>query len=237
MRYIQRLSMDCCNCCNKQQDSDEDSADLGTGKRWAKSNLTSSGIGDDETIYGDFFAWGEITTKDLSQYATTSAINGQNWQYYKLYDTDENKIYKYTDADGKTELELDNDAAYQIIGRQTINGHSGYWRIPSKSDFEDLLNPELTVISYETDYKEQGVQGLLFTNKNDSTQTMFLPATGNTLYTENHDRCCYLTSTLGNQEETAFHLHQSVSDSEYSWIQSGRNIGFIIRPIWYPDNI
>ena len=93
---------------------------LSSGLLWAKCNMGTT----KPTEPGDYYAWGETSTK--KEY-----YNGT----YKHYKTNEygaiKKILKYNEGDGKTVLELEDDAANAYLG-------VGY-RIPTKEDWEELL--------------------------------------------------------------------------------------------------
>lgn len=96
-----------------------DCVDLGlaSGLLWAKCNLGTT----DPTKLGDYYAWGETSTK--KKYYSDN---------YKHFKTDGGiKVLKYNEKDGKTVLDLNDDAARANIG-------AGY-RIPTKEDWEELL--------------------------------------------------------------------------------------------------
>lgn len=96
-----------------------DCVDLGlaSGLLWAKCNLGTT----DPTKPGDYYAWGETSTK--KKYYSDN---------YKHFKTDGGiKVLKYNEKDGKTVLDLNDDAARANIG-------AGY-RIPTKEDWEELL--------------------------------------------------------------------------------------------------
>lgn len=96
-----------------------DCVDLGlaSGLLWAKCNLGTT----DPTQLGDYYAWGETSTK--KKYYSDN---------YKHFKTDGGiKVLKYNEKDGKTVLDLNDDAARANIG-------AGY-RIPTKEDWEELL--------------------------------------------------------------------------------------------------
>ena len=52
----------------------------------------------------------------------------------------------------------------------------GNWRMPTKEEFESLRNS--TTTEWVENYKESGVNGRLFTDRNDSSKTLFFPACG-----------------------------------------------------------
>ena len=132
--------------------------DLGlpSGTKWATCNIGAS----KPEEYGDYFAWGETTTK-----------SNYDWSTYK-YGNASNKLTKYCTkssygkdgfTDNKTELVLDDDVAHKEWG--------GSWRMPSKEQIEELINyttSEFTTVN--------NVKGYLFTASNGNS--IFLPAAG-----------------------------------------------------------
>ena len=97
--------------------------DLGlpSGLLWAKSNMGTT----EPTEIGDYYAWGETSTK--------KEYHGGNYKYIKLdkYGTVK-EILKYTEKDWKTVLEREDDAANANLG-------VGY-RIPTEEDWQELLD-------------------------------------------------------------------------------------------------
>lgn len=103
--------------------------DLGlpSGTKWATMNVGASSPSD----YGSYFAWGETSTKSI--YSGNNLKNcisisddGHGYMKFSKYVTDSN----CGKVDGKTELDLNDDAAFKIWG-------SG-WRIPSKAQQDEL---------------------------------------------------------------------------------------------------
>lgn len=88
---------------------------LASGLLWAKCNMGTT----DPTQPGDYYAWGETSTK--KKYYSTN---------YKHFNA-KFEVLKYNEKDGKTVLDLNDDAARANIG-------AGY-RIPTKEDWEELL--------------------------------------------------------------------------------------------------
>lgn len=96
-----------------------DCVDLGlaSGLLWAKCNMGAT----EPTDRGNYYAWGETSTK--KKYYSDN---------YKHFKTDGGiNVLKYNEKDGKTVLDLNDDAARANIG-------AGY-RIPTKEDWEELL--------------------------------------------------------------------------------------------------
>lgn len=93
--------------------------DLGlpSGLLWAKSNMGTT----NPTEIGDYYAWGETSTK--------KEYHGEN---YKHYNFDKEKILKYNEKDWKTVLDPEDDAARANLG-------VGY-RIPTQEDWQELLD-------------------------------------------------------------------------------------------------
>lgn len=98
-----------------------DCVDLGlaSGLLWAKYNMGAT----EPTDRGNYYAWGETSTK--------KKYYSDNYKYYKWKGDDLNRITKYNEEDGKTVLDLEDDAARANLG-------VGY-RIPTKADWEELL--------------------------------------------------------------------------------------------------
>jgi hypothetical protein len=122
--------------------------DLGLSVKWATFNVGASKPED----YGDYFAWGEIETKDK-----------YNWATYKWCEGTENNITKYNTTEGKTILDLEDDAAY-------VNWGSN-WRMPSceeSVELKDKCDWEWTTSNNINGYRVKGPNG----------NSIFLPAGG-----------------------------------------------------------
>ena len=135
--------------------------DLGlpSGKKWAKCNLGANS----EEEYGLYFAWGETvgyTDRQVGIYKFFAYCD------YKFnIDSNEYNLYKkYNETDEKTILDLEDDAAYNMLGEN--------WRMPTKDDFKELIeNTTNEVISINN------VKGIKFTSKHNSNY-IFLPFAG-----------------------------------------------------------
>ena len=88
---------------------------LASGLLWAKCNIGTT----EPTQLGNYYAWGELSPNKKEYYST-------NYKYFDKYG-----VIKYNEKDGKTVLELEDDAARDNLG-------AGY-RIPTKADWEELL--------------------------------------------------------------------------------------------------
>lgn len=98
-----------------------DCVDLGlaSGLLWAKYNIGTT----EPTQLGNYYAWGETSPK--------KKYYSDNYKYFIWKGYDLKRISKYNEEDGKTVLELEDDAARANLG-------VGY-RIPTKADWKELL--------------------------------------------------------------------------------------------------
>ena len=142
--------------------------DLGlpSGTLWATMNV---GAGSPEES-GDHFAWGETEPKEV-----------YNWENYKWCNGSSHTLTKYCDnssygtVDDKTELELEDDAAWVNMGTS--------WRMPSQEQMEELLD-NCTLMNMT----RNGVKGQLFIGSNGNT--LFLP-TGEEYWSRTLAGQCY----------------------------------------------
>ena len=109
-------------------DTQHDYVDLGlpSGTLWATCNVGASAPEE----YGDYFAWGEITPKNIYDWSTYKWCNGSENSITK-YCT--NSEYGYNGfRDGKKQLDLEDDAAYVYWG--------SHWRIPTEDQLDELID-------------------------------------------------------------------------------------------------
>ena len=135
--------------------------DMGLSVRWATCNLGAT----TPEEYGDYFAWGEVETKDfydLNNYKWAASVTGMVLKYCT------NSFLG--NVDNKTQLEPEDDAASAICENR--------WRIPTEYEFNELINNcSITWTS------SNGVYGLEFiSNKNGNS--IFIPAAGYFYYDE-----------------------------------------------------
>ena len=137
-----------------------DYVDLGlpSGTMWATHNVGASSP--DE--FGDYFAWGETEPKEQYDCENYKWIHGSYYLSLTKYCT--NSVYGYNDfVDNKTELDLEDDAAYVNWGPA--------WRMPSYDQIDELI----TTCTW-TWTTRNGVNGELVTGPNGNT--VFFPASG-----------------------------------------------------------
>ena len=134
--------------------------DLGlpSGLLWASYNLGATAPEE----YGDYFAWGETTTKSdygWRTYAYCTVDGDGTVDTLTKYNT----VTEYGPVDNLTILQPGDDAATALLG----NGA----RTPTKEEWQELLDnttPEWTTLN--------GINGKKFTAANGNT--LFLPAAG-----------------------------------------------------------
>lgn len=122
--------------------------DLGlpSGIKWASANLGA----EYPTQYGDYYAWGEVRTKQ--QY---------DWTTYLMCKGTSTSITKYCNQDKKWTLDSVDDAASCILG--------GSWRIPTQGEWAELQeNCALREI------RVNGVKGIKVYNKTTMNEDVFI---------------------------------------------------------------
>ena len=150
-----------CQVRVKKEDNHE-YVDLGlpSGTLWAMCNIGAS----KPEEYGDYFAWGETTTKSNYSWSTYKYCIGDNHPLTKYCSQSDYGYNGFTDT--LTELEPEDDAA-------TVNWGSD-WQMPIYDQIEELINSNYTTTTWTT---QGGVYGRKITSKNNGN-TLFLPATG-----------------------------------------------------------
>ena len=185
--------------------------DLGlpSGTLWSTKNIGATNGDTAESWYGNYYAWGEIETK-----------NDYSWSTYKFGTS--SPFSKY-DSDGKTVLESVDDIA---------SNTNSTWRMPTKEDFEELLGR--TTNSLVTNYNNiSGLNGRVFTSKVNGN-TLFIPAAG-FCYGSDFDSVgsdCYLwsSSLTLDRPDLAYYLTFYSDDINLN-DDFNRYYGFSVRPI------
>lgn len=132
--------------------------DLGlpSGTLWADRNVGA----DSPEAYGDYFAWGETTTKSIYDWSTYKWC--QSWTTMTKYCTKSS----YGTVDNKTVLDLEDDAAYVNMGAE--------WRMPTETQMSELRSK--CTWAWTT---QNGTKGYKVTGPNGNS--IFLPAAGERL--------------------------------------------------------
>lgn len=129
----------------------DEMVDLGLSVNWRAWNVGASKPED----YGNYFAWGE-----------TSSKSSYSWNNYKFGHSQNGEFSKYDTGlgtDNKTVLEAEDDAATANLG--------GNWRMPTYKEWKELV--ENCTWTWTT---RNGVNGMQVKGPNNNT--IFLPAAG-----------------------------------------------------------
>ena len=194
--------------------------DLGlpSGVLWAETNIGAETAADD----GNYYAWGETATK--SDYS---------WSTYKYGDASSlsSNLTKYNSTDGKTFLEISDDAA-------SVNWGSSC-RMPTKEDFDELLNSKNCTWTWTSMENSSGdsIKGYTVTSKKYGN-SIFLPTSGchygdnlngNGAYGD-YWSSTLNTSNLGNAYYLCFSNNINIRRTKYNY----RYIGSTVRPVADP---
>ncbi len=198
-----------------QAPADVQAVDLGlpSGIRWASCNVGAT----TPEGYGNYYAWGETTTKADYSWATYKHANGA---YNKLtkycYDA------SYGDngfTDDKTTLDPEDDAATANWGEE--------WRMPTDAEWTELRKQ--CTWTWTT---QNGVNGYQVTSKTNSNY-IFLPATGQRNSTDiNYAGSIgnyWYSSLISRIPNCAWYLDFSSGNHDRHY--SHRYFGLSVRPV------
>lgn len=145
---------------------------LPSGTKWAKGNIVSDGNGGykvgEETDYGAYFSWGNVTPHFSSNGSTfDDAYNWGTSNTGSPYAGSAGASISYTSRHKGRDYTANttNDAARACLG--------GSWQVPTATQFQELYDntdSEWTTIS--------GVNGRKFMKKTDHSVYVFFPAAG-----------------------------------------------------------
>ena len=192
----------------------EGGVDLGLSVCWNEKNLGANYSYE----YGDYFAWGETSTKATYNWANYKwcVIEGN----YKL--TKYNTKSSYGTVDNITNLELDDDVAHKYLGDD--------WHIPSVDDWEELRT--MCTWTWKT---RGGVNGYLVTS-NITQNSIFIPVAGykteNTSDYVGYRGFYFLSSISSDYPDAAHSMSFSYDRVEKEYIMN-RFIGMPVRPVSY----
>ena len=148
-----------------------DAIDMGVSVKWASCNLGAN----KPEGYGNLYAWGETQPK--------SSYTQDNYKYYV-----NGKYSKYNSSDGKKVLDLDDDAANNLL--------KGNWRMPTKEEYEELQD---NCTQYE-DVEYNGVRGFVLVS-NTTENILFVPISN--YYQSPY---YYWTSSLNTSTNKAYYI-------------------------------
>ena len=132
--------------------------DLPSGIKWASCNVGAEKPED----YGDYYAWGETTSKENCSWETYKYANGTMTSLTKYCNKENYGSSSYTDS--KTTLDPEDDTATANWGEE--------WRMPTDADWTELRE---NCIWRQT--TRNGVNGYQVTSKTNGN-SIFLPAAG-----------------------------------------------------------
>jgi hypothetical protein len=197
--------------------------DLGlpSGTLWATMNVGATS----PEGYGNYYAWGEIETKDdynNETYKFFSNVVLDEFNFIEIimkYNTNE----KYGKLDGKTVLDPEDDTAHVNWG--------GSWRMPTHADWDGLTNTNNCTWEWAT---LNGVNGYKVTSKVNGN-SIFLPAAGRRTITglEGSFGYYWSSSLYEDYPHCAWDLY-FISDDAYTGYYGRRDIGHTVRPICHP---
>ena len=161
---------------------------LGLSVNWATFNIGANGPED----CGEYYAWGETSTKSYYDWSSYVYAQGTNMAQTKYCTNDEYGYEGFTD--GLTILESDDDIAHQKWG--------GEWRMPTADEFEELR--EKCTWKYAT---LNGMLGYLITSnvRGYEDNSIFLPFAG-----------YYYNSTIQSVGECGDYWSSSLDQDYYS---------------------
>ena len=205
----------------KTEEITHDYVEIG-GIKWATMNLGANSI----TDYGLYFQWGDTQGYTADQIGNGEGQKRFDWTSYKHgYAQDmfsQPTVTKYNSTDNKTTLDVEDDAAQQLLG--------GSWRIPTSNEFtllKESTNIEWTQIN--------GVYGVICVDKQDSSKTLFFPAVGMannaqiSYIGENGNYWTNSKSPYGDREAVRLRFYND--NSFYPASQESRVNGYPIRAV------
>jgi predicted nucleic acid-binding Zn ribbon protein len=185
---------------------------LPSGTKWATKNVGAT----TPEGYGNYYAWGETTTKFTCSSSTYKWCRGSDDTMTKYCTSS-----SYGIVDNKTTLDLSDDAAY-------VNWGSS-WRMPTLAEQDELSNTSYTTWTWTT---QNGVKGYKVTSKSNGN-SIFLPAAG-----YRFDSSLYDAGSNGKYWSSS--LNTDYSDRAYFLILNSSNVcstigprfsGFSVRPV------
>jgi len=189
--------------------------DLGlpSGLLWAKCNVGATAPEE----FGNYYAWGEVSTKDNYEWSTYIYANGSERTLTKY-----NTSADYGTVDGKKTLEYADDAAHVELGDGA--------RIPTYEEWEELISGTTSEMT-----RENEVYGRKFTSKTNG-KTIFIPTAGYKYQTGTFDQNgigIYWSSSLDLDHPysaKSYRFYTSVSDMSYRDRYYGHSVR-AVRPL------
>ena len=197
---------------------------------FAKSNLTANGLADDETDYGDYFAWGarEPWYSSATRTWKEDKLYGYIPDNTPFFDSSKESYIEYT-SDGET-LDATDDAAHVILGDA--------WQLPTTEIWVALYNANQNKVYWgpngdKTLETISGSQGMKITKIDDSNTYIFLPAAGyvhGTRFENVGSILYYWSGTAGTTSNDAYIL-RITNVSVLAQNNYNRHFGLPVRPV------
>ena len=195
-----------------------EAVDMGLSVKWASFNVGAS----KPEEHGHYFAWGE-TSPDKVKY---------DWKSYQLSEGEYgDELTRYCNmtqygyegyTDSRTVLEPGDDAARANL--------SGKWRMPTRTEFEELLNPAKCTVKWEP---QSGVAGLKVTSKS-TGKTVFFPAAGSKSGPAVDDSYIVGAGTLGRYWSSSLNTEGPYNAYYLLFDKDGGNVFNYYRYYGYP---
>lgn len=208
--YLPVLALLVVSCHSKQIPQ---AVDMGLSVKWATCNIGA----DTPAALGDYYAWGEIVSKNDYSWSTYSLCRGENpGRYFTKYCT----IEEQGVLDNLTVLNAVDDVASCKLGKN--------WRMPTIEEWAELMAKENCIWAWTT---QENTNGYLVTSKR-TGNSIFLPATGRRLGVDVYSvngAGNYWSSSLGGATSIAkdiFFFSDYKSDDS-----SERRFGLSVRPV------
>lgn len=194
------------------------------GLKWATMNVGANSI----TDVGLHFQWGDTQGYTAEQVGSEDGQKYFGWADYKYGDGTTNPHYitgltKYNMTDGKTILDIEDDAARANWG--------GQWRMPTTAEFQALGAAVNT--AWTTNYQSSGIKGLVCTAKDGSGAELFFPAVGlcydGSVYNVGTGGCLW-SSSLYSSKSYALSLGFQTGNTWWS-SNAYRHKGYAVRGV------
>ena len=197
-----------------------ESVDLGLSVNWATFNIGATA----PEGYGDFFAWGEIATKQDYSWATYSMCGGTSMTM-----TQYNTLDRYGTVDGRTKLFYDEFMG-QYSDDVACRKWGGEWRMPTLEE-QDEIRTECTW----TWTTVNGVQGCKAVSKKAGYEGnwIFFPAAGymqgTSLMYQGTSGYFWSSEINPSYPNQANNLFINSSGAKYKYYN--RCLGYSVRPV------
>lgn len=183
---------------------------LSSGMLWATCNIGANS----PEAYGDYFAWGETTSKN----------------YYSKDN------YKFTDGNGFSESPITLPANYDAASTCWGNG----WRMPTCNDFHELVNDcqwEWTTLCGNNGYKITGPNGnhIFLPTGGLKEHYMYCESDSRQIGTYGY----YWSSSICNnstENPCVLMFHSEYYDVYNTCLYTSRENGCTIRPVYKQEN-